>query len=119
MPHRSHVSLLTRSALIALTLAVAPAVSAQTPVATPDSPAGTLLKQWLDVFNRADSAGLDAFSRAHNPNTNAQAQLRLARASGGLDLVRIISAEPFRVTFAARAKSGGTGLCGTIALMDG
>jgi hypothetical protein len=114
MPNRSYVLLLT---LIAL--AITTAVPAQAPVAIPSSPAGTLLKQWFDVFNRADSAGLDAFARAHNPRTNAQAQLRLARASGGLDLVRIISAEPSHVTFAARAKSGGTGLRGSIELMDG
>ncbi|MDB4875267.1 MAG: hypothetical protein JWM41_1713 [Gemmatimonadetes bacterium] len=119
MPHRPHVSLLTLIALTALALAVPPAVPAQAPVAIPNSPAGTLLTQWLDVFNRADSAGLDAFSKAHNPKVNAPTQLRLARASGGLDVVRIISAEPSRVTFAARAKTGGAGLRGSIELMDG
>jgi hypothetical protein len=119
MPHRSYVSLWRLIALTAFALAVPPAVAAQAPVAIPNSPAGTLLKQWLDVFNRADSAGLDAFARAHNPRVNAQAQLRLARASGGVDLVRIISAEPSHVTFAARAKTGGTGLRGNIEVMGG
>jgi hypothetical protein len=122
MPHRSYVSLLTLVLLAATALAAPPAVRAQAPVAIPNSPAGTLLKQWLDAFNRADSAGLDAFDTAHNPRVNAasaQNQLRLARASGGLELVRVLSAEPSHIIFAARAKSGGTELRGSMEVMDG
>src|SRR5450631_165050 len=55
------VSLLTLIALTVAAVAAPSAVHAQAPVAIPNSPAGTLLKQWLDVFNRADSAGLEAF----------------------------------------------------------
>jgi hypothetical protein len=119
MSYRSHASLLTLVALAAAALAAPPVVHAQAPVAIPNSSAGILLKQWLDEFNRADSAGLDAFSKAHNPRVNAQQQLRLARASGGVEVVRIISAEPSHIIFAARAKTGGTGLRGNIELMDG
>ena len=117
MPHRPYVSL-TLVVVAAATL-VASTVHAQAPVAIPNSSAGTLLKQWLDLFNRADSAGLDAFSKAHNPRVNAQQQLRLARASGGIEVVRVISAEPSHIIFAARAKTGGAGLHGNIELMDG
>jgi hypothetical protein len=45
MPHRSYGWLLTLIALTTLALAVPPAVIAQAPVAIPNSPAGTLLKQ--------------------------------------------------------------------------
>ena len=117
MPHRSYVSLLT---LIALTATAVPiAAHAQAPVAIPNSPAGTLLKQWLDVFNRADSAGLDAFSTAHFPRINAQAQMQMQRSTGGVELVRIISAEPSHITFAARARASRVGLRGNLELMDG
>jgi hypothetical protein len=119
MPHRSYVSLLTLVVLAAAALAAPPAVRAQAPVAIPNSPAGTLLKQWLDAFNRADSAGLDAFDAAHNPSVNAPTQLRLARGSGGIELVRMIISEPSRIVFAARAKTGDTNLRGSIELMDG
>jgi hypothetical protein len=119
MSHRSHVSLSTMVALIAAALAAPPAVRAQAPVAIPNSPAGTLLKQWLDVYNRADSAGLEAFSRAHYPRVNAQMQMQSQRASGAIELVRIISAEPSNITFAARAKAVSVGLRGNIELMDG
>jgi hypothetical protein len=119
MSYRSHGSLLALVALAAVVLAAPLAVHAQAPVVIPNSSAGTLLRQWLDQFNRADSAGLDAFSRAHNPRVNAQQQLRMARASGGVELVRIIRAEPSHIIFAARAKTGGAGLRGNIELMDG
>lgn len=119
MPHRSYVSLLTLIGLTALALAVPPLVPAQAPVAIPNSPAGTLLKQWLDVFNRGDSAGLDAFSRAHFPRVNAQMQMQTHRATGGIELIRIISAEPSHITFAARARAASVGLRGNIELMDG
>jgi hypothetical protein len=111
----SAVSLLT---LLAITVA-APALHAQAAVAIPNSPAGAVLTQWLDGFNRADSAGLDAFFRTHYPRANGESSLRLARGSGGIELVRIISAEPSHIVFAARAKTGDTNLRGSIELMDG
>ncbi len=119
MPRRSYVSLLTLVALIAAALAAPASVHAQAPVAIPNSPAGTLLKQWLDVFNRADSAGLDAFSRAHFPRVSARTQMQNQRVTGAIELVRIISAEPSHITFAARAKAASVGLRGDIELMDG
>ena len=119
MSHRLHVSLSALVALAAAVLAAPLVVHAQGPVTIPNSPAGTLLKQWLDVFNRADSAGLDAFSSAHYPRVTAQMWMERQRATGGLDLVRILSAEPSRVTFALRSKVGTLSLRATIESMDG
>ena len=94
-------------------------VRAQTPVTIPTSPVGVLMKQWLDAFNRADSAALDTFSRAHSPRVTAQMHMQVRRRMGGLDLVRIISAEPSRIVFAARTRSTQDGLRGIIELVDG
>src|SRR5437868_14451648 len=105
MSYRSHVVPLTLIALAAAVLAAPPGVHAQAPVTIPTSPAGTLLKQWLDAFNRADSAGLDAFSTAHYPRVTAQTWMERQRATGGFDLVRILSAEPSRINFALRGKA--------------
>ncbi len=119
MPHRSHFSVLTLSALAIAAPAAPHAVNAQATVAIPNAPAGTLLKQWLDVFNRGDSAGLDAFYKAHIPRLNAQAWMQRQRATGGLELVRIISADSSHITFAVHTKTDRVGLRGTIELMDG
>jgi hypothetical protein len=118
MSHRLHVSLLALVALAAA-LAAPPAVHAQATVTIPNSPAGTLLKQWLDAFNRADSAALDAFSTAHYPGVTAQTWMQRRRATGGFDLVRIISAEPSRITFGLHDKANPLTLRAAIESMDG
>lgn len=119
MPHRFTFLPLTLVTLIAAAVVAPPSVHAQAPVAIPDSPAGTLLKQWLDLFNRADSAGLAAFSAAHIPRVSARVQLQMQRAVGGVELVRIISAEPSHIVFAARGRSRPVGLRGDIELVEG
>jgi hypothetical protein len=119
MSHRWYFSLLTLMALTVAALAAPSAVRAQSPVSIPNSPAGALLTQWLDVFNRADSAGLDAFSAAHFPRISAQTQMQMQRATAGVALTRIISAEPSHITFAARAGASQVELRGNIELMDG
>lgn len=119
MPYRSYVSLVTLVVLAAVALAGPPAVQAQAPVAIPNTAAGTLLKQWLDAFNRADSAALDAFSTAHYPRVSAQMWMERQRATGSFDLVSIISGEPSRITFGLRGKATALTLRATIESMDG
>jgi hypothetical protein len=60
---------------------------AQTVVWTPSSPAGVLLKQWLDMFNVGDSVGLEAFTVAHCPTCKAAAWMRRYRELGGFVLL--------------------------------
>jgi hypothetical protein len=119
MLHRSYVSRLALVVFVCAAFGAPTIVRAQTPVVIPNSPAGALLKQWLDAFNNADSAGLDAFSRAHFPRVSAQMHMGVRRRVGGLELLRIIRAEPSHIVFAAREKSTGVGVRGTIELADG
>jgi hypothetical protein len=118
MPLRSYVS---RSALLVFVFAAlsgSTTAGAQTPVAVPDSPPGALLKQWLTAFNNGDSVALEEFSKAHFPRQTTQAYMQLSRRSGGLELVRIISAGPSRIVFAARTRSTKDVLRGKIELAD-
>jgi hypothetical protein len=120
MPHRSYVSRLALVVFVFAALRAPAPARAQTPVAIPSSPAGALLKQGLEAFNNADSAALEAFSKAHFPRANAQAYMQLRRRSGGLELVRIISADPSRIVYAARTRvTPPTVLRGVIGLVDG
>jgi len=119
MPHRSYVSRLALIVFVSAAFRAPTTARAQTPVVIPNSPVGALMKQWLDAFNSADSAGLDAFSRAHFPRVSAQMHMEVRRRMGGLELVRIIRAEPSHIVFAAREKSTGAGVRGTIELADG
>ena len=117
MPHRTYIS---RLRLVVFTCAVlgVPAIArAQTTI--PNSPAGVLLKQWLGTFNAADSAGLEAFTAAHCPICKARAWMQMYRDFGGFEEVRIVSAEPSRIIFAARGRSSAMSVRGNIQLVDG
>ena len=119
MPHRLDPSRLAVVAFVCAAFGAPTFARAQTPVAIPSSPAGVLLKQWLDAFNGADSAGLEAFSTAHFPRVKAQTYMQSRRGTGGFELVRIVSAERARIVFMARARSSNTGVRGNLELVDG
>ena len=123
MSRRTYLSVLTLVALGAAALAATPAVDAQAPVAIPvaipDSPVGAMLRQWLDVYNSADSARTDAFLKAHFPKVDAKSVLEASRSMGGLELVRIISADLSQITYAARSKAKPGGFRGLIEMVGG
>jgi hypothetical protein len=118
MSHRSYVSRLALVMVFCAAFGAPNIARAQTPVVIPNSPAGALLKQWLDAFNKADSAALDEFSKAHFPRANAQAYMQLRRRSDGFELMRIIKTEPSLIVFAVRTRSTKDVLRGKIELAD-
>ena len=84
--------------VLALTFS-AGVLRAQTPagsaaVVLPDSPVGHMLREWLDAFNNADSVKLSDYYRKYQLDRNISMQLTRARATGGLELVRIERAKP-------------------------
>jgi hypothetical protein len=114
MTLRSVVSRVT----FCLALASPLAAGAQTPVTIPDSPVGKLLKQWYTAFDAADSSALAAFTTAHWPQASVATYMQMRRGSGGIELVRIISADPTSITFGARSRSDGTGLRGVMSIAN-
>lgn len=80
--------------VLVLVLALAPlASSAQ--VVIPDTPAGHVLSAWLEAFNSADRAQIEAYIQAHAaPNDSADAMLDFRNLTGGVELLRIESSEP-------------------------
>jgi hypothetical protein len=119
MPYRRYLSSLTSFILTCAVLGAPITARAQTVVTIPNSPVGALLKQWLDMFNAADSVGLEAFTAAHCPTCNARAWMQRYRNLGGFEQVRIVSADPSHIIFAARARSASASVRGNIALADG
>jgi hypothetical protein len=114
-----HLKALSRLALVGFACAVPTTACAQAAVVTPGSPGRAILKQWLDVFNGADSAGLAAFAAAHCASCKASAWMQRSREFGAFDDVRILSAEPSRIIFAARARSAALGVRGSIQFEEG
>jgi hypothetical protein len=119
MPHRTYLSRLVLVVFAYAVLGVPTTARAQTAVTIPNSPAGVLLKQWLDMFNAGDSAGFEAFTAAHCPICKARAWMQTYREFGGFAEVRIVSADPSRIIFAARARSAAISVRGNIQLADG
>jgi len=116
MPYRKYRSRLTLVMFTCTVLGVPTRARAQT---IPSSPAGVLLKQWLDTFNATDSAGLEAFAAAHCPICNPRAWMQQYRELGGFEQLRLVSAEPSRIIFAARARSGSVSVRGNLTLVEG
>ena len=105
----------------ALTIAGVPATAYETPALAqdiPDTPAGRVLRAWLEAFNSGDRARMDDFLKSYAPKLNeaviASAQFR--GQSGGLDLLAITRNEPLTIGFRVQEKTQPTVVAGTIKL---
>lgn len=66
------------------------AAHAQAPAVTvPDTPAGTILRAWLDAVNSGDSLRLEAYYRQYEPDRVAPPAFAMQRQSGGFDLITL------------------------------
>ena len=111
------MTLTLRTVLLLTTLATVAAAQTQASrAAPPDTPAGAVLRAWLDAFNRGDSARIVAFHRRWQPDVDGAGQVSLRRDAGGFDLVSIERSEPRRVEFVVKEKRGATRAYGIIAL---
>ncbi|MDQ3949997.1 MAG: S41 family peptidase [Gemmatimonadota bacterium] len=102
MPRRTTLALCFAAAVGSASL------SAQTPTAPaiPDTPAGRVLRAWLDAFNSADSARVDAYARQFEPDLAVPVALMIRDQSGGFDLLTIERSEPRHVEFTLKERNG-------------
>lgn len=84
--------------------------------AIPTTPAGAALREWLDAFNRADSARLAAFVRRYETEAPVENLLDFRRQTGGFNLLSIERNEPRRIEFFVRERGGSTTAVGEFAL---
>ena len=106
--------------LCAAALLLAAPLGAQTTAAPaiPDTPAGRVLREWLDAFNGGDTARLDAFFRRWQPGRSASAELPFRERTGGFELLSIERSAPRRIEFALRERAGPMTAYGVIRLSD-
>jgi hypothetical protein len=74
--------------------------------ATPDTPAGRVLKSWLDAFNSADATKMDAYYQRYEPDKSAEQQMGFRNDVGGFDLVSIEKSQPSHVEFLLKERKG-------------
>jgi hypothetical protein len=101
---------MSQHAALALCFALAigsASLRAQTPApAIPDTPAGRVLRAWLDAFNSGDTARMDAYYRQYQPERSAQSELRFREEVGAFDLLTIERSEPRRLEFTLKERNG-------------
>jgi hypothetical protein len=94
----------------------AAAQTQMTAVAIPDTPAGGVLKAWLDAFNSGDSARITAYYKQYQPDVDADGQIAFRARTGGFDLLSIERTEARHVEFMVKERGGATTAFGLLEL---
>ena len=71
----------------------------------PDTPAGHVLEAWLDAFNSADRAKIQAYIETFDPKGDVDGLMAFGRLTGGVDLLSIDASEPLSIKFRAKDKA--------------
>lgn len=74
--------------------------------ATPETPAGRVLRSWLDAFNTGDPVRMNAYYQRYEPEKSADREMGFRNATGGFDLVSVERSEPLHIEFFVKEKKG-------------
>jgi retinol-binding protein 3 len=85
-------------------------------VTPPDTPAGHALADWLEAFNSADEARMNAYSDKYQTATRLSQQIPFRQATGGFDLMGIRQSEPRRIEFIVKERASDTRAVGKLTL---
>jgi retinol-binding protein 3 len=107
-------------ALLLLGICQAGAQTRPAPAQTqiPDTPAGRVLRAWLDAFNSGDRATLETYIKTFDPKQSIDVMLNFRSQTGGFDLLGIESSEPKLIKFRVKEKASPTVGIGSIHLND-
>lgn len=103
-----------RVALLLPILLVGLVAQAQTTI--PDTPAGKVLRAWLDAFNSGDRAKMEAYIKTFDPQQSVERMMGFHDQTGGFDLLGIESSEPLLIKFRVKEKASPTVGIGSIQL---
>src|SRR4051794_17315652 len=105
--------------IVTLLLCSPAALAAPPPVAIPDTPAGKVLRAWLDAFNSGDGARIEAYCKKYqHPNPPAH-MTAFARQIGGFELLAVRAGEPRRISLHVKEKNSSTTALVKLAVADG
>jgi len=85
----------------------------------PDTPAGHVLEAWLDAFNSADRAKIQAYIETFEPKEDVDGLIAFRRQTGGVDLLSIDASEPLSIKFRVKDKATPTVRFVVLRLRDG
>lgn len=90
----------------------------QTQTQIPQTPAGRILRAWLDAFNSGDRATLETYIKTFDPKQSIDVMLNFRSQTGGFDLLGIESSEPKLIKFRVKEKASATVGIGSIQVND-
>src|SRR6266576_3735894 len=99
----THLKPLAAAFCAALTVASAP-LFGQTPI--PNTPAGKVLRAWVDAYNSGDSARVAMFFRTYPVEDALRGAFAFRKMTGGLDVLSVEVSEPRHVEFMTRFRLG-------------
>jgi len=106
----------TRIALLLPILLIGLVANAQTTI--PDTPAGKVLRAWLEAFNSGDRAKMEAYIKAFDPQQSVERMMGFHDQTSGFDLLGIESSEPLLIKFRVKEKASPTVGIGSIQVKD-
>ncbi len=80
----------------------------------PDTPAGHVLRAWLDAFNSGDRSKAEAYAKNFDPRQSADGMLAMRSQTGGLDLLSIDHSEPLSITFRVKERASSNTAVGSL-----
>lgn len=87
---------------------------AQSPI--PDTVSGRVLDAWLEAFNSADRARLEAFVEAHGWPAPVDSMVSFRGQTGGFDLVSVEGSDAQSIEFTIKERARGSLVAGRIVL---
>lgn len=84
----------------------------------PDTPAGRILRIWLDAFNSGDRAALESYIKTYDSKQSLDFLMSFRGQTGGFELVGIESSEPKLIRFRVKEKASPTVAIGSLQLND-
>ena len=116
MPIRTFIILF--ACLVAAQFACLATAQAQG-VNIPDTPAGHVLKAWLDAFNSGDRGTEEQYLKMYDPERSLDDEMRFRKMTGGFILTQIIKSDPQRIEFMVKERNGDTIAMGKMELKPG
>src|SRR6266566_3263469 len=84
----------------------------------PDTPAGKVLRAWLDAFNSGDRGKVEAYIKTFDPQQSVERMMGFHDQTGGFDLLGVESSEPLLIKFRVKEKASPTVGIGSIQVKD-
>jgi len=85
----------------------------------PNTPAGQMLRVWLDAFNSGDRARMENFVTTVDPGWNLDRMSSFRASTGGFDLLSIERSEPLHIWFLVKEKDSATRAVGDLLVKKG